>query len=191
METIKKTDMNRDPLTGEPGSHPVGVSVGTAAGAAAGIGVAAATGAAAGSMAGPAGAVAGAIIGGAVGAAFGKDIAEEINPTAEETYWSENYKNRPYVSSTDTYDTYRPAYRHGVDSFSRYEGKSFNSVEPSIRSDWEKTQTNATLPWDRAREATKDSYTRLSTRYKDRLGSSDASSTSAYEHKYGTDKKAS
>jgi hypothetical protein len=35
----KKKDRNEDPITGEPGSHPVGVGVGTAGGAAAGAAV--------------------------------------------------------------------------------------------------------------------------------------------------------
>ena len=52
-------DANRDPITGAPGAHPVGVGLGTAAG-----GMAA--GAAAGAVGGPAGAVAGAVVGGIV-----------------------------------------------------------------------------------------------------------------------------
>ena len=34
--TNETRDMNRDPITGEPGSHPVGTGVGAAGGAAAG-----------------------------------------------------------------------------------------------------------------------------------------------------------
>jgi len=58
---------HRDPITGAPGSHPVGTGVGAAAG-----GVAA--GAAVGAVAGPVGAVVGAAIGAVVGGLAGKAI---------------------------------------------------------------------------------------------------------------------
>src|SRR4051794_32509382 len=53
-------DSNQDPITGEPGAHPVGVGVGTAAGGAA-------AGALGGAAAGPVGAVVGAVAGGLAG----------------------------------------------------------------------------------------------------------------------------
>ena len=52
----KEGDANRDPITGAPGSHPVGTGMGAAAGGAAG--------AAAGTIvAGPVGTVVGAVVG--------------------------------------------------------------------------------------------------------------------------------
>ena len=47
MDTTKTTDSNpsnRDPLTKEPGSHPVGTGLGSAGGAAAGVAIGAAIG---------------------------------------------------------------------------------------------------------------------------------------------------
>src|SRR3954447_11610765 len=64
-EDVQSTDSNRDPITGEPGAHPVGAGVGAAVGGAA-------TGAAAGAVAGPVGAVVGAVAGGVVGGLAGK-----------------------------------------------------------------------------------------------------------------------
>ena len=59
-EIHRKKDANRDPITGTPGSHPVGTGVGAAAGGiAGGIGA----GALAGSVAGPVGTVIGAAVG--------------------------------------------------------------------------------------------------------------------------------
>src|SRR5882762_5047745 len=87
-ETRPKTT-NRDPITGEPGAHPVGVGVGTAAGGAA-------AGAAAGAMAGPVGTVVGAVVGGVAGGLAGKSVAEGFDPTLEDAYWRETYKDRPY-----------------------------------------------------------------------------------------------
>jgi uncharacterized protein YcfJ len=103
---VHGTDSNADPITGEPGAHPVGVGVGTAVGGAA-------AGAAAGAMAGPVGTVAGAVIGGVAGGYAGKGVAESIDPTTEDAYWRENHANRSYFDQSHTYDDYAPAYRHG------------------------------------------------------------------------------
>ena len=66
--------MNRDPITGEPGAHPVGTAVGATAGAVA-------AGAAVGSVAGPVGTVVGAVVGAVAGGAAGKGVAETVDPT--------------------------------------------------------------------------------------------------------------
>lgn len=74
MNTKKKTDnANRDPITCEPGSHPVGTGAGALAGGAAG----AAIGAAGGPVGAGIGAAAGAVVGGLGGHAAG----EKFNPT--------------------------------------------------------------------------------------------------------------
>jgi uncharacterized protein (TIGR02271 family) len=73
---------NPDPITGEPGSHPVGTGVGTAAGAAAG-------GAAGAAVGGPVGAGIGIVAGGIAGAVTGKASAESVYPTDEHTAHSE------------------------------------------------------------------------------------------------------
>src|SRR5436305_14538319 len=94
---VKKGDRNPDPITGEPGSHPVGTGVGTAMGGAA-------AGMAAGAAAGPIGAVAGAVIGGIAGGLAGHAVGEWIDPTAEEAYWRDNFSSRPYVEQGSTFD---------------------------------------------------------------------------------------
>lgn len=67
-------DANRDPITGEPRSHPIGTGVGAVAGGAA-------AGAAAGTVAGPVGTGLGAAAGAVVGGLAGKAAAEKFNPT--------------------------------------------------------------------------------------------------------------
>jgi len=79
----KPADANPDPLTGAPGSHPVGVGVGAAGGAAAGAAI--------GSVGGPVGTVVGTAVGAVAGGLAGKGVAEAINPTLEDEYWRENY----------------------------------------------------------------------------------------------------
>lgn len=151
----RNPDANRDPITGAPGSHPVGTGVGAAAG-----GIAAA--AAVGSVAGPVGTLVGAAVGALAGGLVGKGVAEMIDPTVEDAYWRDNYSARPYVDSGYTYDDYGPAYRYGVDTYGRYQGRPFEDVEPELRDDWDDAKGSSRLQWDRAKHATRDSWQRIS-----------------------------
>lgn len=106
MNNDKTPDRNEDPITGEPGSHPVGVGVGTAGGATAGAAV--------GAVGGPIGAAVGAVVGGVAGAFAGKGVAEKIDPTVEDAYWKENHDKQEWAKDPDhTYEDYEPAYRYG------------------------------------------------------------------------------
>ena len=150
--------LDRDKTT-ELGSHPVGTGVGAAVG---GIAGAAAAGAAAGSTVGPAGTVVGAIAGAVVGGLAGKGIAHLIDPEAEEAYWRTAYSGRPYVTPGSTYDDYGPAYRYGIDSYDRYEGRPFDEIEPDLEQDWERAKGKSKLAWQNAKHATRDSWERVS-----------------------------
>lgn len=155
IEMDRKTGANRDPISGSPGSHPVGTGVGAAAG-----GIAA--GALAGTVVGPVGTAVGAIVGAVAGGLAGKGIAEAIDPTAEESYWRANYSSRPYVMSGASFDEYGPAYRYGVDSYGRAKGRTFDQFEPDLRRDWERSKGSSHLSWDKAKDATRDSWQRVS-----------------------------
>lgn len=153
---VKITDANRDPLTGAPGSHPVGTGVGAALGGAA-------AGAAVGTVAGPVGTVAGAAVGAIVGGLAGKGVAEAIDPTSEATYWRENYKTRPYAKDA-SFDDYGPAYGYGVSSYVKYPGRSFDDVESDLSRDWDSARGKSSLRWENARNATRDAWERLDNR---------------------------
>ena len=149
-------DANRDPITGAPGSHPVGTGVGALAG-----GVAA--GAAIGTMAGPVGTAIGAAVGAIAGGLAGHGVAELIDPTAEDAYWRDTYSQRDYVPSGSTYDDYGPAYRYGVDSYSQYgANRGFDDVESDLQRNWNSARGTSSLEWDRARHAARDSWQRVS-----------------------------
>jgi hypothetical protein len=149
----ERKDLNEDPLTGEPGSHPVGVGVGATGGAAAGAAI--------GSIGGPVGTAVGAAIGGVAGGLAGKAVAEGVNPTLEDEFWKSNYATRPYVETGRSYDDYRPAYRYGWESYSRYPGQRFDDVESDLERDWERAKGSSKLTWDRAKHATKDAWHRV------------------------------
>ena len=147
-------DANRDPISGEPGAHPVGAGLGAAAGGAA-------AGAAAGAVAGPIGAAAGAIVGGVAGGLAGKGIAERIDPTAEDAYWRDEYPKRDYYDDDVAYDSVAPAYRHGWESRARYQDRTWDQAEPEIQRSWESTPTSRDLSWEKARRASRDAWDRI------------------------------
>lgn len=154
----------------EESNHELGGTLGmTVGGVAGGIAAGAAAGAAIGGAAGPVGAVAGAAIGGALGGSAGESIAREINPTVEEQYWEENYRTRPYIQGDAEFDTYRPAYRYGVDAYSKYPNRSFDEIEPELGRSWESARGTSNLDWQGARDASRDAYSRLNTRTTDKL----------------------
>jgi uncharacterized protein (TIGR02284 family) len=147
------TDRNRDPISREPGSHPVGTGVGAALGGAG-------AGAAAGLVAGPAGALVGAVAGAVAGGYGGKAAAEAINPTAEDAYWRENYDKAPYYEAGRTFDDYAPAYRLGVTGRVGYSG-SFDDYEGQLADGWAAKRESSTLSWPQARSATRDAWDRV------------------------------
>src|SRR5688500_13006547 len=147
-------DTNPDPISGEPGSHPVGTGVGAAiTGAAAGM--------AGGALGGPIGAVAGAAIGAVAGGYAGKAVEEQLDPTTEDAYWRKNYRNRPYVESDADYEAYRPAYQYGWESRTRHTGRRFDEVEPELEMGWGERRSQSDLAWDKAKFAARDAWDRV------------------------------
>jgi hypothetical protein len=154
IEKEEAKALNRDPITGAPGAHPVGTGLGAAGGGTAGLVAGAA-------VAGPVGAIAGAAIGAVAGGLAGKSAAEAIDPTAEETYWRTTYITRAYVKPGSSYDDYGPAYRYGWESAAKYPGRNFEDVETDLRQDWDRSRGRSKLDWDRAKPAVKDSWHRI------------------------------
>lgn len=151
-KNLNKKDKSRnpDPITGAPGSHPVGTGLGAAAGGAA-------AGAAAGSVVGPAGTVAGAAVGAVVGGLIGKGIAEKIDPTVEDTYWRNEHGRQPYARGR-AYDEFSPAYRVGYTGYSEFgaTGRTFEDSEAELRRRYE--VGNPKLPWADARPASQAAW---------------------------------
>jgi hypothetical protein len=158
-------DRNEDPITGEPGSHPVGVAGGGIAGGAAGATVG-------GVLGGPIGAVIGGAIGTVAGGAAGKGVAEVVDPTQEDEYWRHEYSYRPYYKAERPYEHYRPAYRYGWESATHpeFEGRSFAEIESELETNWpaycELDESDAPSDWPEMREATRDAYNRIQERKK-------------------------
>ena len=156
MKTTTTDDSaaNRDPITGAPGSHPVGTGLGAIAG-----GMAA--GAAAGTVAGPVGTAIGAAAGAIVGGLAGKAAGEALDPTVEAAYWEKNYASEPYYESAYTYDDYSPAYRTGYLGRSQFKGRTYDQVERDLEAEYNRAKGTSKLEWDKAKAATKAAWHRL------------------------------
>lgn len=151
--TDEVKNMNRDPITNAPGSHPVGTGIGAVTGGAV-------AGAAAGAFGGPVGAVVGGAIGAVVGGLTGKAAAESINPTAEEAYWRDNYNRESYYEEGRDFDDYAPAYRLGLTGRTRYPA-DWDSAEPHLAAEWESARASSTLGWPQAQHASRAAWDRV------------------------------
>jgi hypothetical protein len=152
---VRKQDAkarNADPITGAPGSHPIGTGVGAA------VGGAAAAGAVAGMAGGPVGVAVGAAVGAVVGGLAGKGIGEMIDPTREDAYWRENHARQGWAKGR-AYDEFRPAYRVGYEGYAQYGGGTFEEREAELRRRYESNKPK--LSWDEARPATHAAWTKF------------------------------
>jgi hypothetical protein len=102
------------------------------------------------------------VAGAVVGALAGKGVAKAADPVAEDAFWRDNYSSRPYIRSGASYDDYSPAYRYGVDAYSRNPGRSFDEVESDLGRDWNNTRGTSSLEWEHAKHATRDAWHRVS-----------------------------
>ncbi len=156
MNSLDKKDpaRNPDPITGAPGSHPVGTGIGAAAGGAA-------AGAAIGTVAGPAGIIAGAAVGAVVGGLAGKGVAEKINPTAEAAYWRQQHPNQPYARGR-AYEDFHPAYEIGYENYAELSanGATFDQAEPELRKRFH-SKHGIKLKWEELSPASRAAWERL------------------------------
>lgn len=142
---------NPDPITDSPGSHPIETGVGAAIGGAA-------SGLAVGAVGGPIGAAIGAMVGGAVaGGLAGKGIGELIDPTTEDN-WIRDYFRE---NKTDPADQPRhtAAYRFGVQSAQRHQHRSFDESEQTLRQEW--AQLHSDWEWEHARPVASRGFDRM------------------------------
>lgn len=146
-------EMNRDPITGEPGAHPIGTGLGAASGAIAGALI--------GGIGGPIGAAAFGTLGAIAGGLAGRDAGEAVHPTGDEVHWRNSYRSEPYFSSLYNYEDYAPAYRAAwIHRMSHPEG-SWAQAEIDLKAGWEHCKDKSHLLWDDARHAAHAAWHRV------------------------------
>lgn len=184
--TDAQYDMNRDPITDEPGSHPVSTGVGSAGGAAAGALV--------GGMFGPIGMLIGGGIGAVAGGSAGHAIGEKIDPTGEIEYWREQYPSRDYYNPDHDFERdLVPAYRYGWEARSANPDRNWDDkFEAEIKEAWKDFKEDSFLPWELAHPAVQDAWSRTDNTYRayhatDRFFSDRYETADYYDEEYDFD----
>ncbi len=152
--TANEAELNRDPITGTPGAHPLGTGAGAASGGLAGAAVGMVVG-------GPVGSVIGAAFGAVAGGLAGKGAAEAVNPTAEEKFWRETFVREPYYVTGKTYEYYAPAFRAGWEGRARHDGRAFAEAEPELMAEYERTKSELDPAWNEVRPAAQAAWNRV------------------------------
>jgi hypothetical protein len=139
-------------------THPLGTGLGALGGATAGAAI--------GSIGGPLGSAIGGIIGAIAGGAAGHGIAENIDPSAEDAYWRENYRNQPFHSGDYDYSDYEPAFRLGYLNYPAQVGRTYEDAENDLASDWDKKHRGKSrLGWHEAKPAARAAWHRVQARH--------------------------
>ena len=149
-----EADLNRDPISGTTGAHPLGTSAGAASGGVAGAIVGMAVG-------GPVGSMIGAAVGAVTGGLAGKSAAEAVNPTAEEAFWRETYVREPYYETGKAYEYYAPGFRAGWEGRVRHDGRTFEAAEPELKANYNRTKTEVDADWQDVRAAARAAWSRV------------------------------
>jgi len=86
---------------------------------------------------------------------------KSFDSSEEGAYWLQNYNAAPYVSKGEEYGIYEPAYRYGWESYEKNRGRKFEDIESELSRDWEKNRGTSSLPWDKAKPAAQDAWSRV------------------------------
>lgn len=146
-------DLNRDPITGTPGAHPLGTGAGAASGAVAG-------GVAGLAVGGPIGGLIGVAVGAVAGGLAGKSAAEAVNPTADELFWRETFVREPYYVHGRPYEYYAPGFRAGWEGRVHHDGRSFEEAEKMLAADYSRTRSELDPAWEDLKPAARAAWDR-------------------------------
>ena len=87
-----------------------------------------------------------------------------VDWAAEERYWRDNFKSRPYARSDQNFDELAPAYRYGTESANRYSGRQWNDVESDLERGWDQARGTSRSAWQDAKNAVRDAWDRVTGR---------------------------
>ncbi len=87
-------------------------------------------------------------------------MADKANLSENEKYWSEHWKDRPYVRADRSWEDYVEAFRMGWESHEKFEGRDFAQIEEELKREWDKQRGGSKLSWDEARNACCDAWGR-------------------------------
>lgn len=77
---------------------------------------------------------------------------------AEARHFRLNFASRPYAQRDAWFEDFEPAYRLGCDARHRFEGLTFEEVEPQLEAEWYSTQPSMALTWQQVSGAVRDAW---------------------------------
>ena len=87
---------------------------------------------------------------------------DNMNWEDEDRYWRTNFGSRPYAATGGRdYDVYQPGYRYGYESAQRYEGRSWDDLEPDLARSWSSYEHRGASSWEQVKEAVRDAWDRV------------------------------
>ena len=92
---------------------------------------------------------------------MGESDSRVLTWDAEDRYWSEAYRSRPYFTADRGYEFYRPAYQYGFESAARYRGRPWGDVEPELSRGWDKERGASKSTWQDVKDAARDAWERV------------------------------
>jgi hypothetical protein len=81
--------------------------------------------------------------------------------STEESYWRENYRNRPYADENRQFDDYKPGYKYGYESADRMGNRQWHEAEPELRRGWDEYEDRNESTWDQIKDSVKDAWDRV------------------------------
>jgi hypothetical protein len=90
------------------------------------------------------------------------EMQNRPNWTDEDTYWRDNYRNRPYATSGQRdYSYYEPGYRYGYEAANRYRDRDWSDVESDLSRGWNSYEHRGTSTWEQMKDAVRDAWDRM------------------------------
>lgn len=160
-DRLAASDPNLTPRAGSPIAHPLGLLLGAAFGLL--------TGAWLGASVGPAstviGGVVGLMIGAVAGGLVGRNISESLRPPTDEPYWDAYWRQacarEPYCGKGRSYEDFALAYRLGFTARMNDGNRTWESIEPGLKSQWEHAEQRSRIGWAEASLAANAAWRRV------------------------------
>ena len=91
----------------------------------------------------------------------GHESPGNVDHTAQDSYWRDNFSKRPYVLPDREYGWYQPAYRYGWEARAHLRNQKWDEVERDLDAGWMMRRGDSTLEWNEAKPAARDAWDRL------------------------------
>jgi len=79
----------------------------------------------------------------------------------DQSWWRENFRDRPYVTADRLFEFYEPGYQFGYLAANRYRGQKFSDVESDLRSDFENFEFRGDSTWESVKDAVRDAWDKV------------------------------